>query len=814
MVVNSHWLTDALTALPLALLIVVGLGLPLALLLLPRRDWGQRALVGALSITAGTAVQTGWLFVLGSLGQLTTLPILAGLAVLSLLAWLGLAVKQRHTTAQPHPTVPFTPIEKALLVGIVACVIGAWLATSYWPFSAYDTLWVYGYQARLYTLTHEIPTSIGYYPQYIQLQYAFYQIVLGAVNDHSARVVVLLMHVGSILAAYVLGSQLFSARRVGLLSAALWAFYPHVGLWAQMGDLEIPLSYLFTLAAALFLWAWFAPPPTGRRYALLAGLVFGVAMWTKPTAGAFVWGVVLLVVLEFGCVRGQLPRFWPRFQLAVLTGIGSIPFGAVWYVRNALLGHPIIDYPHPSWLTLARRSGDLFGWGLLALCLLVVWAWLTQRLTPVRRRVLLLAALLALAGTLPGMPWVNPTRYDPPTSYLLPLEWLLLGGGGLCLAWALWPLRHNLTVQRLTLAYTLALPYFITWFYGYSYHYRLSFAIVPLLALPTAWLLARWPLPTIRPVTARLVAGLLAVIGCLWGLIPLTTFGTEGGIDYLWNDQFPDDEARYRKTNPSLMIVTDALRAYEQRTGTPFRLIAPGEQQLRFFFPLGDMDNTSLPTTLDELRGATHYLYGSHASWRYRDESIATADNQLVSALGRTDLMTLTAFHDQATFRYELYELTLNAWDQPTPLNVQPKQAVIFGGFAQLIGWENTAVDFNGQTVFFNTLWQSLSATDTDATLLFELVSRQTGNVAYTWRRRIMPSEHGDYNTRRWQTGETVLDKAKLILPPADATGLTRGDTYQLRLRLVGTDDQPVALTLDGQPALAYEFSPTFTYGG
>ena len=36
----------------------------------------------------------------------------------------------------------------------------------------------------------------------------------------------------------------------------------------------------------------------------------------------------------------------------------------------------------------------------------------------------------------------------------------------------------------------LALPYYLTFFFSYSYHYRLGFAIVPLLALPSAVALA------------------------------------------------------------------------------------------------------------------------------------------------------------------------------------------------------------------------------------------------------------------------------------------------------------------------------------
>src|SRR5262249_40417587 len=53
-----------------------------------------------------------------------------------------------------------------------------------------------------------------------------------------------------------------------------------------------------------------------------------------------------------------------------------------------------------------------------------------------------------------------------------------------------WGLAED--VKRFGWMYLLGLPYFITWFYSYSYHYRLSFAVVPLMLMPTAVILARW----------------------------------------------------------------------------------------------------------------------------------------------------------------------------------------------------------------------------------------------------------------------------------------------------------------------------------
>ncbi|MCU0514195.1 MAG: glycosyltransferase family 39 protein, partial [Anaerolineae bacterium] len=380
---SLYWLQNTLRALPAFLLVYGVVGVPAALLLLPRRDWSQRALVLCLAFIAGPALLTLLMFALGTAGGALQMPLLrpplllAGLAGLTLLLLALLWRKIRRTKAPPPPAVPAVPLavdEKLLLALLTVAVLIRLVTTAYWPFTMYDTLWVYGFQGRLYTLTGFIPPEIGYYPQFLSLQYAYGQIMLGGIDDRAARMAVPFLHIGSLLAAYVLGARLVN-RRTGIVLAALWGLYPHVSAWAHQGDLEIPLAFLFTTAAALFLMAWQAGPEAPRRqYALLAGLVFGVALWTKPTAGAFAWGVMLLVALDLAGAlwRGTWAAFRRHFETACLTALACLPIGGLWYLRNVLLGHAAVDFPHASWLTRATRSGDLFGWLLLAAALLLL----------------------------------------------------------------------------------------------------------------------------------------------------------------------------------------------------------------------------------------------------------------------------------------------------------------------------------------------------------------------------------------------------------------------------------------------------------
>ena len=248
----------------------------------------------------------------------------------------------------------------------------------------------------------------------------------GGVNDHAARAAFPIYHWGSILAVYALG-RLNISRRVGVYAAAVWALYPHVGQWATTGDLEIPLTFASAGAAAFFLAAWntaghlsasaeiklrhpakfihallvphHSSLITSFHYALIAGFFLGIALWTKPTGGALILGVALLVAVEALRVRFDLRKLWPRFQVTLWCGLASIPLGALWYVRNVLLGHRAIDFPHPFWPTQAMRSGLEFGWPVLAAALLSAWLlWGPGlRARPNARRLVIGWAFVAIA---------------------------------------------------------------------------------------------------------------------------------------------------------------------------------------------------------------------------------------------------------------------------------------------------------------------------------------------------------------------------------------------------------------------------------
>ena len=369
-----YWITSTLAATPALLWMFLGVGLPWALVTLPRRDWRDRVMVACLALAFGSALVTAWMFVLGSAQSANLLrldTVLAGTAVIAVIGWTIVWRKRieppSRQESQENQRLGFD--EQLLILLVVAALVVRWIGVAYWPTTAYDALWVYGYEGRLYTLLGHIPTTIEYYPQFLPLQHTFLQLAIGGVDDHAARAVLPWLHLGSILAVYVMGNRLFS-RRVGIYAAAIWALYPHMGEWSRYGDLEVPITFMFTSAAAFFVMVWtnantnaIEPPSrqerqdfspqrrrenAERRYAVIAGLLLGIGLWTKPTMGAFVWGV------------------------ALVAGIALVI--AWWQSRNNRLSiMNLFQQLRPKLKWLSSRGWCAFRWAVCGMCEMCCW---------------------------------------------------------------------------------------------------------------------------------------------------------------------------------------------------------------------------------------------------------------------------------------------------------------------------------------------------------------------------------------------------------------------------------------------------------
>ncbi|MBE0690987.1 MAG: glycosyltransferase family 39 protein [Anaerolineae bacterium] len=816
--------------------IYLGVGIPWALALLPRDTWRRIPVVLALAFALGPMWLTVWMFILGTLGAQTQTPplrldlILAGTVAIALTgaAW---AWRRRTRLAPPNVFLdtPLRPVdeggdgakqparlhldERLLILLIVIALVVRWFVSAYWPFIAYDTLWVYGYQGRLYSALGYIPNTIAYYPQFLSLQYTFGQIVFGGINDHAARAVIPFINLGSTLSVYALGALLFN-RRAGIYAAALWTLYHHVGDWSRMGDLEITLANSFTLASAFFALAWTRLGAERTRYTVLCGLMLGLGLWTKPTMGAFVWGVALVVAMALivslvrrrGNTGDAVHRWLPNLQLALMVGLASAPLGGLWYVRNVMLGHNAIDFPPAFWLTQAMRSGAEFGWLLLATLLLAAYLVFARRAHRPLAMALIAGLALMLAGALPSI--FSPRRMEP-------VEGLLLLAGLVVYVWALWRFWQGGQHVRsmLMILWLLALPYFVTWFWSYSYHYRLSFAIVPLLLLPTALILAHWtdglwkhrdttePAATSTPTWLKPLY-LLALIALAVPAIIQPLYDQYAGWDVLVSDALPDDLARQRSGNQALLDVVNGIQIYIDEHGEPPVVVAPGVQTLPFFFPLADIRIDDAPTRLDDLAGVTYFI-DSHPQGTGVYADVSLLDNQVIGALHREDIMRSAWGMDDGIFRYQVYELHLDRRYQPPQPNAPEAQEVVFGDFARYLGNDIGGLDFwVGRPVVLTLYWESLAPADSDY-MIYVHLRDANGEVIQSWDAPVAldatttPPRY--YSTRVWQPGEYIADVRRIIFEAADAP---LGGGYSLVIGMYDLASQTrVPVTIDVLPA-------------
>ena len=651
------------------------------------------------------------------------------------------------------------------------------------------------------------------------------QTLIGAINDHAARMVIPMLHIGSILAAYLLGQRLIN-RRVGLFAAALWSLHPYVGQWAVIGDLEIPLTFSFTLAALFFLRAWQMPnSASARREAALAGVLLGIALFTKPTAGAFIWGVLLLLALDFALKRGDLPAWLPRLKLALWTGLACLPLGALWYLRNLLLGHDAITLPKALWLTRALRSGDFLAPLALAVLLSVIALALRTKL---KRGDLVFAATgvsLILAGILASNSTLFPGRVDPPASHVIATEWsvMLLGLAPIAYSLRRW-IGRALAGRQLRLASTagwsllLALPYFLTFFFSYSYHYRLGFAVLPLLCLPAAIALSLILEPARIERWSAGWRSVYFVALCLLALPGIIAVAVDVRWSRIWllQEDLQGDFKKYQVFNPSLMEVVTGLEDYLRRAEREAIVLAPGEERLPFFFPqLPIIDRPVASLTAFEALGPTHFVYGAKAREAYLEAGLDPGRTQLIAALGRLDLFEKQKAHYDGVFSYELYETREDAGRYLTPqdpsASARPHSEKIFGERLRLVtvgAFPNMIHKDTPITV--EPIWIALQPIQHDYEFLLQLRKQADGEIAQEWELRPAAHRHGFYAPSLWDVGEIVKDRQILYL--AEETKRPRDTSFVFALAVWDPqENRYLSLEIDGEPAGEfYQLSGTY----
>jgi hypothetical protein len=255
----------------------------------------------------------------------------------------------RATHAQGHTAGARDPLRLiAWGVVIVICALIVFNA-AYWPFSIDDSLSIYAWFGKHIARSGALPVGDLYetYPMAVPLLYAFSHQAAGWIDEGLARLIPALFAVGSIGAAYALGSALYDSG-VGRLAALLMALAPMVTHWASTGYVDLPAGFGFGMSAVFL--ARLARSG-GWRDALLAGLLAGLAAWIKNSGLLIVPSLALWLAYRWTIGGEPLRRVAGQ---GLLIGLGFAAVAGPWYARNLIMAGTLV--PPTGWTWLAERT--------------------------------------------------------------------------------------------------------------------------------------------------------------------------------------------------------------------------------------------------------------------------------------------------------------------------------------------------------------------------------------------------------------------------------------------------------------------------
>lgn len=375
--------------------------------------------------------------------------------------------------ARPQGALAWTALAVCALVG-AAVLFNA----VYWPFSRDDALSIYNhfglwmYQHRTIAPLAGAATLYEAYPVLIPLTYTYAYLASGWPNEYLARLFPALLSLGCLPAAFALGRAL-DRPAAGWLAALLLALTPLFGAWASAGYVDLPMAFFHTLGAVF---AWRLWRDNAAADALLAGLMMGLAAWTK-NAG-LVGMLALSLWLAWGWLRGRI-----GLRQVALALLAALLLAAPWYVRS-LLNAGMLIAPTVWTDQAARTLTSLLGFvlfperfgitGPLVTLGALASVWALARRTPDAP-----AHGLLLLWTVPYFAaWWLFASYDPRFLLLFLPPLTVIAGLWLARLWELLPPGRRRAVLPLALlALLLALP--AVW---RSVEYKRALARSPLMA--------------------------------------------------------------------------------------------------------------------------------------------------------------------------------------------------------------------------------------------------------------------------------------------------------------------------------------------
>lgn len=440
------------------------------------------------------------------------------------------------------------PASWVLLVGL-ALLVAVLGQSTYYPFLGDDEISRYAYYARLMFVQGHISSEVRGYPMFLPMAYAYIFFVTGQIAEQLARVIPALLSAMTVLASGALAVRWFG-RRAGWAAALSLMISPLYLRWSPDGYIDIPSALYFVLCAyAGHVWQ----AKRQVRWAILAGLLAGLAMWTKQAGFAAL--ACLGAVMGWALLQDLLKR--KSLQAGQVVRDGLIALGVVfvvaglWYLRNAYYDGWAEAVPGPGIFYFRQAKTD--------------WAYL--------------------------IPFIGFFDVFGPVASVLYMAGLV---------WAV------VRFKRAALALLWTVPYTLLWFRLFSYDARFMLTVLPFNAILFGGLVSEWRWPS--PVWLRWGA----VAGVLVAMLAGVSNSGLGGIRRWVTDPNASYADRLNRTKEGLYPTVEYLQDHVPASA---RIISM-DGRIKYYLIDRTID-VGYPTTLAQVRQYDYFVVGSWWSSTY-----------------------------------------------------------------------------------------------------------------------------------------------------------------------------------------------------
>lgn len=250
----------------------------------------------------------------------------------------------------------------SLVTGAMSLELSAWIVvaglavllvvvaqSTYYPFIGDDEISRYGHYARIMFVDGRVNEVVRGYPMFLPMAYASVFFATGQVAEQLARLIPTLLSAVTVLATAAL-AQRWYGRRAAWAAAFVLLASPLYIRWSPDGYIDIPSALFFVLCAyAGDVWL----QTRQGRWAALAGLLAGLAMWTKQAGFAALGclGLVFAWALVSAVLKGKRAEAAGSAVSGLLALGMAILAGGLWYVRNAY---------YDGWSNAIPSPGDYY----------------------------------------------------------------------------------------------------------------------------------------------------------------------------------------------------------------------------------------------------------------------------------------------------------------------------------------------------------------------------------------------------------------------------------------------------------------------